>query len=139
MGKLLQEVKETSQVKVAEAKAPAKLDAAGRIAQLEQQIKTRESEDKSTGSQERKLRLVKLVVEMSEHLDPTYRLSDESAKTLEGLLKEYTPGVSITVKEGDDLIQLLEANKSVKNLYAKILKSCEKQGLIIKGTKIVKA
>lgn len=116
-----------------------KVSAQGRIAQLEKQIADRAAEDKKTGSQERKLRIVKLVVEMSEHLDKEYKLSDEGAKTLEGLLAEYTPGVHIEVKEGDNLIQLLEANKDVKNLYQKILKSCEKQGLKIDGVNIVKA
>lgn len=110
-----------------------------RVAQLEATIKEREDKGLKTGSQKRKLGIVNLVLEMQSLLPADAKLSAASSEVLERLLAEYTPGTHIEVKEGDNLAELLEANKDVKDLYKKILKSCEKQGLKLDGLKIVKA
>ena len=46
--------------------------------------------------------------------------------------------IQIDVNEGDNVLELLDKYKDVKNIYQKIKEVCEKKGLVIKGSDIVR-
>lgn len=80
------------------------------------------------------------IKQLVDHLDCKVEELDEvTQRFITVMLGEYKPKQVIVVKEGDDLVTLLDKYRTVKDLYKKILKECEKQGLQLKGTKIVKA
>lgn len=80
------------------------------------------------------------IKQLVDHLDCKVEELDEvTQRFITVMLGEYRPKQVIVVKEGDDLVTLLDKYRTVKDLYKKILKECEKQGLQLKGTKIVKA
>lgn len=80
------------------------------------------------------------IQQLVDHLDCKIEDLDEvTQRFITVMLGEYKPKQVIVVKEGDDLVTLLDKYQKVKDLYKKILKKCEEQGLQLKGTKIVKA
>ena len=80
------------------------------------------------------------IKQLVDHLDCKVEELDEvTQRFITVMLGEYKPRQVIVVKEGDDLVTLLDKYRTVKDLDKKILKECEKQGLQLKGTKIVKA
>lgn len=80
------------------------------------------------------------IQQLVDHLDCKIEDLDEvTQRFITVMLGEYKPKQVIVVKEGDDLVTLLDKYQTVKDLYKKILKKCEEQGLQLKGTKIVKA
>lgn len=80
------------------------------------------------------------IQQLVDHLDcPIEKLDDVTQRFIQVMLGEYKPKQIITITAGDNLIELLEKYKDVKDLYKKILKRCEEQGLKLEGTKIVKA
>lgn len=122
-----------------------KFDFSARKAQLEAIIKSAEgikdrksTERKAAARASRKLRQISAIEELLKNLAEGSKLSEDTTEYISTLTEEYTPGTSIDVQEGDNLIELLEEYKDVKDLYKKILKQCEKKGLQIKGTEIIK-
>ena len=80
------------------------------------------------------------IQELVEHLDCKVEELDEvTQRFISVMLGDYKPKQIIVVKEGDDLVTLLDKYQTVKDLYKKILQKCEEQGLKLNGTKIVKA
>lgn len=69
-------------------------------------------------------------------LDEIY-MEEHIYKFLESVCGKKEP--SIEVKEGDSVLELLDKYKEVKDVYSKIKKACELEGLMIKGSTIVKA
>lgn len=123
----------------------AKFDFSARRAQLDAIVKVAEgikdrksTERKAAARAQRKLRQISAIEELLKNLVKDAKLSEDTQDYISTLTEEYTPGTSIDVQEGDNLIELLEEYKDVKDLYKKILKQCEKKGLQIKGTEIVK-
>lgn len=122
-----------------------KFDFSARKAQLEAIVKSAEgikdrksAERKAAARASRKLRQISAIEELLKNLADGSKLSEDTTEYISTLTEEYTPGTSIDVQEGDNLIELLEKYKDVKDLYKTILKQCEKKGLQIKGTEIVK-
>lgn len=104
------------------------LTAEARIAQLETLIAAREAEGKKVGSQNRKLKLVKLVKHLVELVD-TSKLTAEELMTLDGLLSEYTGHrYNVEIQLGDTLLGLWQKYSDVPKLKERIDKACEANG-----------
>lgn len=104
------------------------LTAEARIAQLETLIAAREAEGKKVGSQNRKLKLVKLVKHLVELVD-TSKLTAEELMTLDGLLSEYTGHrYNVEIQLGDTLLGLWQKYSDVPKLKERIDKTCEANG-----------
>lgn len=116
------------------------VDSKARIAQLEATIEARKNEEKKTGSQERKLRIVKLVAHMSELCD-TSKLTEEELATLQSLMTEYVAPQKVVCNLGDSILQLFEKFGHVKNLRKKLEDICTENGWKMDWSvgKIVKA
>lgn len=89
-------------------------------------------ERKAAARAARRIKLIKLL----EHIDPA-TLDDDEWETLQSYSVEYSPATKIDIQIGDDLIELLETYKDVKDLYKKILKWCDNNDAQISGTTIV--
>lgn len=89
-------------------------------------------ERKAAARAARRIKLIRLL----EHIDPA-TLDDDEWETLQSYSVEYSPATKIDIQIGDDLIELLETYKDVKDLYKKILKWCDNNNAQIQGTKIV--
>ena len=104
------------------------LTADARIAQLETIIRQREADGKKVGSQNRKLKLVKLVAHLVQLVD-TSKLTEEELMTLDGLLTEYTGHrYDVEIKLGDTLLGLWQKYSDVPKLKERIDKACEANG-----------
>lgn len=100
-------------------------------------IKDRKStERKAAARAQRKLRQIAVFEELLDGFNVA-ELSDDSYEYIQSLTEEYTPGTKLDIQIGDNLMELLEEYKDVKDLYKKILKWCDKNGAQIKGTEIV--
>ena len=69
-------------------------------------------------------------------MDEIY-MEEHVYKFLESVCGKKEP--SISIKEGDNVLELLDKYKEVKDVYNKIKKVCEVEGLMVKGSTIVKA
>lgn len=57
---------------------------------------------------------------------------------IEGIINPRKAANKVVIKEGDDILVLLQQFPNTKNLYQKILKWCEANDCELKGSKIVK-
>lgn len=60
-------------------------------------------------------------------------------ESLTTLTSERKARYTVEVNEGDNVLELLEKYKDVKDIYSKIKKAAEEKGLKIAGTSVVKA
>lgn len=108
-----------------------------KIAELTKKIATTKTSDVLTkntrGTQLYKLgrerRTVALIKELLSIADNNTTLSDASISTLNLLVGEHPTAVSFSVSQGDKLIDILEKYKDVKDVYGKLMKFCDKEGL----------
>ena len=102
----------------------ATLEPSARIAQLESLIGARKAENKKVGSQQRKLKLVKLVAHLAQLADIS-KLTEDERTTLDSLMTEYTGHrYEVTIKLGDSLLELWQRYSNVPKLKERIDKVC---------------
>lgn len=119
-------------------------DFKGRMAQLNEIVEAavgntdrKSPERKAAARAQRKLKQLEAFEELLRLIPKDAELSEDTSDYINSLTTEYSAS-TIDVQEGDSLIELLEEYKDVRDLYKKILKQCERKGLQIKGTEIVK-
>lgn len=111
-----------------------------KVAELEAQVTGNKEEDKSVGRLKRQARALKVCAALID----AYAPEDFSIGALDTELSAMiTPKkgkeIIIDVNEGDNVLQVLEANQNIKDAYNRILKTCARKGLKIVGCDIVKA
>lgn len=108
-----------------------------KIAELTKKIATTKTSDVLTkntrGTQLYKLgRERRTVALIKELLTDNTTLSDASISTLNLLItptEQRIMSTKVTCKEGDNLIDILEKYKDVKDVYGKLMRFCEQNGL----------
>lgn len=119
-------------------------DFKGRMAQLNVIVEAavgntdrKSPERKAAARAQRKLKQISAFEELLRLIPKDAELSEDTSDYINSLATGHSAS-TIDVQEGDSLIELLEEYKDVRDLYKKILKQCERKGLQIKGTEIVK-
>ena len=121
-----------------------KFDFSARKAQLQAIVTIGEgSEDrksperKASARAQRKLKLISVVEELLANVKPDTKLSEETMEYLKGLSEVHAGGVKLEIEIGDNLWDLLQRYRDVKDLYKKILKWCDENNAQIIEAEIV--